>query len=280
MYPADDALLPAGLGALSLVVASPLFLDLLALPRPLALAIFALVPADTRLRGVPRLANTASRQKLVDSLKSVQAGGAVARRGDKTLAWHPQRSHAQRLRSSLTFFSASLLRAAVAKAGGQLRALNVDGRNTDALPFDVLQAAVAANGTTLVDLRISHLQNDLSFQQVESMLAAAPKLSLMLADVRCSFTKAEWVLQRVQPYGPLRLFGLFLDGQEADDENVAAFRANVAQLQHTSLKQFSLNAGPLSTAAATASLVDALKNSSVYVYGSPGVVCLYSTGGG
>ena len=49
MLTALSAMLGVRLGALSLE-ATPLFLDLLALPRPLAAAIFALVPVDTRLR--------------------------------------------------------------------------------------------------------------------------------------------------------------------------------------------------------------------------------------
>ena len=98
---------PASLSTLSLD-AAPLFLDLLALPRPLALAIFALLPVDTRLRCIE--VSRAWRALLADTsfwasvnLSSVDSG--VAR------------------------FSLPLFRAAVAKAGGQLRALDLTGRS-------------------------------------------------------------------------------------------------------------------------------------------------------
>ena len=91
---------------LSLDVPSP-FLDLLALPRPLALAIFALLPVDTRLRcsEVCRawralLADTS----LWASCINLSVSSGVAR------------------------LSEALLRAAVAKAGGQLRALDITGQ--------------------------------------------------------------------------------------------------------------------------------------------------------
>ena len=98
-------MLPASLGNLSQdapplsFVSSPPFLDLLALPRPLMLVIFFLLPVDTRLRCSE--VNRAWRTLLVDTnfweCLSLRAGG-VAR------------------------FSVLLFRAAVAKAGGQLRA--------------------------------------------------------------------------------------------------------------------------------------------------------------
>ena len=90
-------MLPASLGALSLD-APPLFLDLLALPRPLALAIFALLPVDTRLRCSE--VSRAWRALLAD-----------------TSLW----TRLDLCSTSGVRFSEALFRAAVAKAGGQLR---------------------------------------------------------------------------------------------------------------------------------------------------------------
>ena len=61
-----SAMLPASLSALSLDTDTPpVFLDLLALPRPLLLAIFALIPVDTRLRCIE--VNRAWRALLADT---------------------------------------------------------------------------------------------------------------------------------------------------------------------------------------------------------------------
>ena len=98
-------MLPASLAALSLD-APPPFLDLLALPRPLVLAIFALLPVDTRLRC----------SEVKRSWRALLA--------DTTLFAFLDLSSS----SGLKYCSWPLLRAAAAKAGGQLRALDITGQ--------------------------------------------------------------------------------------------------------------------------------------------------------
>ena len=105
-----DAMLPVSLStlnwsALFLDPAPPVFLDLLALPRLLAFAIFALLLVDTRLRCCE--VSRAWRALLAD-----------------TSLW----ARVDLSEVQYQYFSMPLFRAAVAKAGGQLRALDITGQ--------------------------------------------------------------------------------------------------------------------------------------------------------
>ena len=111
----------------------PPSLDLPALPHALALKIFARIPVDTRLRccGV----NRAWRAMLSDTSFWEILDLSVYRGAD---IW-------------------PMLRAAVAKASGQLRALNITGQPFDTEhPFQsarILLGVVAANAATFTELR-------------------------------------------------------------------------------------------------------------------------------
>ena len=102
------------------------------LPRCFVRAVFLLLPVDTRLRCGE--VSRAWRALLVDTTLwscldlSISAG--------------------------LSRFSTALFRTAVSKAGGQLRVLDVSGRNTSTLPIDTLRDALASNATTLKELRV------------------------------------------------------------------------------------------------------------------------------
>ena len=198
-----------GLGALSF---DPPSFDLLALPRPLALAVFALVPVDTRLRCSE--VNRAWRALLADpslysSLDLSVTGG-------------------------LTRFSLPLFRAAVVKAGGQLRSVDMNGRGWDV-----------------------YCTNQLGPEALRPALDA-PSLKLLKLD---AFTdnkeEALPYLCNDPPWASLRLSELHLiDTCDLETlESVEAFCAGLRK--HPSLKSLSVHYGYFDTAPKMRALVDA-----------------------
>ena len=172
-------MLPASLGALSLD-APPLFLDLLALPRMLARAIFLLILVDARLRCV----------EVSRAWRALLADTSFWDRIDLSIT------------SGVTCFNLPLLRAAVAKAGGQLRALDVTGQRWDTRGRNILlgnarqhyvvplaplnhatarrliREAAAESAATLAELRLD--TGALYFaDEVRALLEAAPALKVL-----------------------------------------------------------------------------------------------------
>ena len=149
-------MLPASLDALSLD-APPGFLDLLELPRQLVLAIFLLIPVDMRLSCSE--VSRAWRALLAD-----------------TSFWT---SLDLSIHCGLNRYSEVLLRAAVAKAGGQLRSLDITGQHRGDpgifYPGFHLHALVRDNAATLTELRVDTREH-YSAEGVRSLLVAAPEL--------------------------------------------------------------------------------------------------------
>ena len=235
-----DAMLPASLSALSLD-APPLFIDLLALPRPLVLAIFALLPVDTRLRCVE--VNRAWRTLLAD-----------------TSLWACVNLSVE---SGLIRFSVPLLRAAVAKAGGQLRALDITGQALGESPHcRLLHEIVAANAATLMELRMN-ITNLWCAKGVGALLEAAPKLQLLETcmdidrDHQLARDRqlARAVFCKEPPFRALRLRGLASEIRFDTTADVVEFCSVLRG--HASLEKLILSGAALSTAAAMGAVVDA-----------------------
>ena len=227
-------MLPASFGALSLD-APPPFLDVLALPRPLAVAIFALLPLDTRL--FCSEVNRAWRALLAD--KSF---------------WECLELSTS---SGLKFFSWPLLRAAVAKADGQLRTLDLTGQlivGDTGLPR--LHEILAANAATLTKLLLDKSQGEFAVEQVLTLLDVAPALSLLAiesVDVRENHQAARAMLRNEAPFQALRLRRLRIYGLTS--ENVVAVCSDLRC--HASIEHLGLTGAALYTAAAMGAVVDA-----------------------
>ena len=234
------------LAALSLGNVPAVFFDLLALPRSLALDILARLPFDTRLRCIE--VSRAWRALLSDtslwSYLKLSDDFGVAR------------------------FSVSLFRAAVAKAGGQLRTLDVTGKqvhhsfpddkplDTSRLLFSVLHDVVVANAATLVELRLSN-----SFIHVDKLTAlcqSAPSLTV-LSDAWCeSVDEVNTLLLKQEHFSNLQLTQLWVRNapELTGDDAVSSFAKLLVEHGHT-LTKLSLDDAPLNTAAAMGAIVDA-----------------------
>ena len=219
-----------------------IFMDLLALPRPLVLAIFALLPVDTRLRCIE--VNRAWRALLADtSLWACLDFCNVAR------------------------FSEALFRAAVAKAGGQLRALDITGRLetylsgmfAPSIRFHELNAAVVSNAASLTELRVYTLWNGVDMADMRAVLASAPSLQhFELGIYCCSVHEAKLMLQNEAPFGALRLRYIHIldeTGWIGGQAGVASFCADL--LRHASLEVLGLACAPVYTAEAMGAVGDA-----------------------
>ena len=245
-------MLPASLGALSLD--APLFLDVLALPRPLVVVVFLLVPVDTRLRCVE--VSRAWRALLADAtfwdvlILSVTSG--------------------------VTRFTVPLFRAAVAKAGGQLRALDVTGQfrwdmiGRNLLPAYVRQHYVplaqqhhatarlhvreaAAANTALVELRLDTGAFYFA-DEVRALLEVAPALKLLELSF-CIYRDQQLtrsVLRNEPPYEALRIRRLFMSHAL---QSVDAFCVDMRQ--HGSLEALRLASTFLGELLVMGALVDA-----------------------
>ena len=219
---------------------SPRFLDLNALPRPLAFAIFALLPADQRLRCSE--VSRAWRALLAD-----------------TSLWTC-------LNLSGIRFSEALFRAAVAKAGGQLRLLDVTGhgtRCTSFFPMPILLDALASNAATLKRL-LTNCFPWYTAAEVEQIVEAAP-LSVCCLNARTyNVELACRYLRNEPPYEQLRLTGLFVPcGGQLSLESLEALCTDL--LKHPSLTHIGISNASLGTAAAMRVFVNAVITSRVTI---------------
>jgi hypothetical protein len=122
----------------------------------------------------------------------------------------------------------ALLLAASARARGELRVLNLSHAPGEDFPFEVIMQCAADNAGALVELRVDHLciggWASLSARQAAALLAAAPRLERLYADMRSGVNDEpdddegnqsaddssepfadEELLCNTAPFGPLRI---------------------------------------------------------------------------
>ena len=232
------------LASLSLGDAPAVLLDLLALPRALALDILVRLPVDTRLRCI-----------------------------EVSRAWRALLEEAS-LWSSLSLswesgFSVSLFRTAAAKAGGQLRCLDVAGHRVHddndegklsqkyRLKFSVLHDVVVANSTTLVELHLSTFSS-IYVDKLAALCRSAPTLKLLRTNAWCnSVVEVNTLLLKQEPFSCLQLTQLCIHNtpETIDDVAVSTIAKQLADNGHTLIELTFLSA-PISTAAAMGAIVD------------------------
>jgi hypothetical protein len=153
----------------------------------------------------------------------------------------------------------AVLRAAAARAGGQLEAIDVS--DCEAVTFAAFLALVTASGATLHELRWQDdfiAEDTPDIWNVEALLRAAPELRLFEVDIGCeSIADAARLLRNEPPFAPLRVRALTVQGggEAPDEAAVLALAADVAG--HAWLAELTLIAFPLNTAASLDALVDA-----------------------
>jgi hypothetical protein len=214
------------------------------LPLALVLFIFSLVPVDQRLRCLEVCKGwyaTLSERSLWMRLDISATAGLVPRATD------------------------ALLRAAEARAAGQLQALDL----TDCvgITHEALLAVVRANADTLTELRMEGscgLRYNGSFtvvSDIEAVLDAAPRL--LAEDVHCDgVAEAHRLRKLLRNEGPLtvttdvvRVRKLHVRGVN-DEAGVLALAADLPA--HTWLKEVHVHGAPLRTLAALDAVADAL----------------------
>jgi hypothetical protein len=203
------------------------------LPYALALVILGLLPADCRLlcAEVSRAWRAALLERRMWLRLNLSASGVS-----------PEYAG-----------SDGLLRAAAARAGGQLYALDV---GKCSYSDEALLAVITSNAGALRELRDTSYR-DVVF--VNALLRAAPQLVSYGANVRSDdFSETRRMLRNEGAYGPLRLHGLELtyNGEhgQLEDEDVVALAADLAT--HASLEQLWLVDVPFTPATLDA-VVDA-----------------------
>jgi hypothetical protein len=212
------------------------------LPHALVLHILSLLPVDTRLRctEVCRSWRAALEERSLWIRLDLSASGVS-----------PKRKATD-----------ALLRAAVARARGELEALDL--RGCTRVTFDALLAAVTANGA-LRELRARSVfsraltySKPLDMDALEQLLRAAPSLAVCEADVACrELALAHRLLRNEPPFAPLRVraFEYHHDGDERFEAAVLALAADLAS--HAHLRRLELRHARLNTADALDVVVDA-----------------------
>ena len=170
--------------------------------------------------------------------------------------------------SGCAYFSEALLRAAVAKAGGQLRSLDITGRLQTAfivdleqsIQFDALNAAVVSNAASLTELRVFSLWNGVEMEDVRAVLTAAPSLQHFELGILCcqDVQEARLMLRNEAPFGALRLRYIHIHdttGWTGGQAAVASFCSDLRR--HVSLEALGLARAPVNAAEAMGALVDA-----------------------
>jgi hypothetical protein len=229
-------------GALAAAVAEPAPLTLASLPDAMLLEVLSRVPVDSRLccAAVCRAWRAVLDERSVWLRLDLSASGVSPKR-EATDA---------------------LLHAAVARARGELVALDISGCKH--VTFDALLAAVTANGA-LRELRTSSLwgRDDersvpLNTDELEPLLRAAPRLAVFEADVWCrELALAHRLLRNSAAFAPLRVhsFAFEYAWREGDAAAVLELAAHTAS--HAHLRRLELTFAPLNTAAALDAVVDA-----------------------
>jgi hypothetical protein len=209
------------------------------LPLALLQSVLALLPADARARAcvVQKSWNAALAERRMWLRLDLSPASSVAVATDATL------------------------RAAAARAGGQLQALDVSG--CERVSLEALLAVARANAATLRELRALEFRSDgegrrdflfLTFTEVQALLEAAPQLHVLEADVFTCARNAEPLLRNQAPFAPLRIRNL---GMNAFDQEHVRVRAVVSSLcEHVSVKDVQLLQTPLGTPATLDAFVD------------------------
>jgi hypothetical protein len=211
------------------------------LPEALVLFIFSLVPVDQRLRCL----------EVCRGWRAVLLERSLWTRLDLSATAGLARPATQ-----------ALLRAAAARAGGQLQALHL----TDcvAITYDALMLVARANADTLTELRMEGICHDHWYKashalvgQVEAVLGAAPRLRLLAADVNCDdATVAHPLLRNEGAFAVLRVRQLRISrAHQGDEAGVLALAADLAV--HTCLTEVRLQHAPLRTLAVLDAVVEA-----------------------
>jgi hypothetical protein len=100
----------------------------------------------------------------------------------------------------------ALLRAAAARAAGQLQALYLT--DSDIITHEALMPVLRANADTLTELRMEGCGGPppTNVSQVDGVLDAAPRLRLLAADARCvNVAEAHGLLRNKGAFGALRV---------------------------------------------------------------------------
>ena len=203
------------------------------LPRCFVRAVFLLLPVDARLR-----CSEVSR-----AWRALLADTSFYERLDLSVS------------SGCTRFSLPLLRAAVAKAGGQLRAVDVTGQPYMVGVVDILREIIAANAATLTELRVVDAGVYWSVEGVQALLlqCSSPAFEVLEAAVSVHQDPqvARSMLRNEPPFQALRLRRLLMDVPT----DVASFCSDLRV--HASLEQLYLHGVALDTAVAMGAVVDA-----------------------
>ena len=155
--------------------------------------------------------------------------------------------------SGVERFSWPLLRAAVAKAGGQLRVLDISGQGSSDHSHLLLEV-VTASAATLTELRMDTIFYRVT-EGVRPLLEAGPALQLLEASMLIrDLQVARAVLRNEPPFQALRLWRMWLYGLDATLD-VVTFGSDLRC--HSSLEALYLQFVALDTAAALGAVVDA-----------------------
>ena len=203
------------------------------LPRCFVRAVFLLLPADQRLRCIE--VSRAWRALLADT------------------SFFTCLNLSTYINSGVARFSEALFHAAIAKAGGQLRELDVFG---ETVSFATLLDALASNAATL-ELLDASSTTWYTPAEVEETVRAAPLSVLRLCANADNLEQARRYLRNDSPYGQLRLHGIVVvcEGQLDSLDSLEALCADL--LKHPSLAIILIRGASLGTAAAMRFLVSA-----------------------
>jgi hypothetical protein len=186
--------------------------------------------------------------------------------------------------------SDGLLRAAAARAAGQLRSLDVSGcaAVTHAALLDAVAAQHAGSLRTLRCARGAAGVGYASPADVQRLLAAAPALRELTADVACGARDAHALLAGVAPFGPVRVRHLIVrfrsrrrlrkdgtddDGRDGKDAVADALTLAADVAAHAWLVKLAVARAPLRCPALLGAFVDAAlsRQLSVLCFGDCGL---------
>jgi hypothetical protein len=209
------------------------------LPHALVLFIFSLVPVDQRLR-------------CLEVCK-----GWYATLNERSLWTRLDLSATAGLARPAT---EALLRAAAARAGGQLEALNL--ADCKLIMHGALLFVVRANADTLTELRMEgsgvrqYIGSVAIVRQVVAVLGAARRLRLLAADMLFyNVAEAHPLLRNEGAFAALHMRKLRFFAHNEDEAGVLALAAYLPA--HTWLKEVRLDDAPLRTLAVLDAVVDA-----------------------
>jgi hypothetical protein len=179
----------------------------------------------------------------------------VCRGWSATLADHTLWLRLDLTRADGAACSEALLRAATARAGGQLQALRLTCAvyNT----FEALLSVAAANNTTLQELRVhaNAPHTSLRVANLRALLCAAPQLHMLEADVYAfNMDEAHQLLRNNPPFGPLRVRQFAMQPRDGDTVPLTADVAAHVWLTGLHLRFAHLNDRPALDAVVDAAL--------------------------